>query len=114
MAAAEQEEEFGRATPAIKDGRLRITGLEHGIVAGRGPASGERGRAERAVIEVERVSAGEDGPVVGDRGPGTIRSKQSQAPVRLARRRARPPRQAMRADCESRDSPDWGRCRYLP
>ena len=59
-AAGEEEEQFGRPAAAVEDGRLRVSGLELRVVAGGGAAVAEGAGPERAVVEVERVPAGED------------------------------------------------------
>ena len=79
LAAAQEQEEFGGPAAAVEDGRLGVAGLELGIVTGGDAAGREGAGPERAVVEVERMPPGEDGPIVGDRGPGRSGPKRSSA-----------------------------------
>src|SRR5689334_10506291 len=61
---------FGGAAITVEDGRLGIAGVEGGVVAAVRTPAAPRGRAERAMIQVQWVLARDDRFIVPHPRPG--------------------------------------------
>ena len=83
FAAGEREEEFRGAASAIEDGSLRIPRLEVRIVAGRAAGEVEVLGPERAVVQVQRMPAGQYWAIVENGGEGAFRAEGGEGQPRL-------------------------------
>jgi len=63
-AAGQRQGQFGGPAAAVEDRRLGVAGVEGGVVARRAAALAQGPGAEVAVVEVQRVAARQDRPVV--------------------------------------------------
>ena len=104
--AGQEEKQLGGTAAAVEDWGLWVSSLETGVVAARGAALDQRLSAEVAVIEVQRMSSGEDGDVAEQVLPAVDRAEQGQRQPTVPKQQGRQKEEPAGAEAFARRSLD--------